>query len=47
MRFRDVEKGGARMRKVVVQWKGQSQRIVGKSHPGCCKKDGGCSKKHG
>jgi|YNPBryunderm2012_1023409.scaffolds.fasta_scaffold04194_8 hypothetical protein len=43
------------MKKIVIQWAEQksndsgkqSRRLVGASHPGCCKQDGGCGKKHG
>lgn len=33
------------MKKITVKWK--PERLVSCSHPGCCKQDGGCGKKHG
>jgi len=33
------------MKKMIVTW--TSNKIVGKSHPGCCTQNGGCGKKHG
>lgn len=33
------------MKKTTVKWK--PENLVAHSHPGCCKQDGGCKKKHG
>jgi hypothetical protein len=32
------------MKKVTLKW--QPNKIVGMAHPGCCRQDGGCGKKH-
>jgi hypothetical protein len=45
-----------KMKKIIIKWSGhkvsdsngaQSKKITGMAHPGCCKQDGGCGKKHG
>lgn len=44
-----------KMKKIIIKWSGhkvsdndaQSKKITRMTHPGCCKQDGGCGKKHG